>query len=183
MTTNCSQELLSQSRPSSAKRRVLAAHGSDPFTASPRSLSAHLPMIAIQMVSLLSEQDKASFHSSWLGSKLIVGSLCSGTDVCVDALQGLARVGKFVVEHKLSCDISPANQRRILQQCSPPLMASAQKRSRYVIGHDSCGLSGLGWLAWPRSTSHREVVAPNWLRVKNMRLVIVTPNWLERLWS
>ena len=135
MTANRSQQRLSQSRPSSTKRRVLAAHGSDPFTASPRCLSAHLPMIANQMVSLLSEQDAASFLSSWLGSKLIVGSLCSGTDVCVDALQGLARVGKFVVEHKLSCEISPANQRWILQQCSPPPMVLYEDVYEFAKGY------------------------------------------------
>ena len=135
MTANRSQQRLSQSRPSSTKRRVLAAHGSDPFTASPRCLSAHLPMMANQMVSLLSEQDAAAFLSSWLGSKLIVGSLCSGTDVCVDAIQGLARVGKFVVEHKLMCEISPANQRWILQQCSPPPMVLHEDVYEFAKGY------------------------------------------------
>ena len=98
-------------------------------------MSAHLPMIANQFVSLLSEQDAASFLSSWLGSKLIVGSLCSGTDVCVDAIQGLAGVGKFVVEHKLSCEISPANQRWILQQCSPPPMVLYEDVYEFAKGY------------------------------------------------
>ena len=135
MTTNRSQELLSQSMPSSTRKRVLGAHGSDPFTASPRCLSARLPRIANQMVSLLSKQDAASFLSAWSGSKLIVGSLCSGTDVCVDALRGLAKVGKFVVEHTLSCEIMPANQRWILQQCSPPPTSLYEDILEFARGH------------------------------------------------
>ena len=97
MTTNRSEELLSQSMHSSTRKRVLGAHGSDPFAVSPRCVSARLPMIAHQMVSLLSEQGAASFLSAWSGSKLTVDSLRSGTDVCVDALRGLAKVGKFAL--------------------------------------------------------------------------------------
>ena len=135
MTTNRSEELLSQSMHSSTRKRVLRAHGSDPWTASPRCLSAGLPMIANQMVSLMSKQDAASFLSAWSGSKLIVGSLCSGTDVCVDALRGLAKVGKFVVEHTLSCEIMPANQRWILQQCSPPPTILYEDVLEFARGH------------------------------------------------
>ena len=129
---------------------MLRAHGSDPWTASPRCLSAKLPMIANQMVSLLSEQDAAEFLSAWSGSKLIVGSLCSGTDVCVDAIRGLAEVGKFVVEHKLSCEISPANQRWILQQCSPPpaiLYEGVLEFARIVEPNETLACQGL-----PRKT-------------------------------
>ena len=135
MTANHSQQRLSQSRPSSTKRRVLVAHGSDPFTASPRCLSAHLPMVANQLVSLLSEQDAASFLSSWLGSKLIVSSVCSGTDVCVDAIQCLAggrqvRGGAQAFVRDIAGQ--PAMDRAL---CSPPPMVLYEDVYEFAKGY------------------------------------------------
>eukprot|EP00974_Lingulodinium_polyedra_P095279 9232004-Lingulodinium_polyedra.AAC.1 len=85
----------------------------------PMCQSADLDIIAKQMIDLLHEPDLKDFMSLE-GQTLMVGTLCSGSDVCIDGIRALARQGKFNVVRKFSCEIAEANQRWNLQQCQPP---------------------------------------------------------------
>ena len=78
-----------------------------------------MSVVVDQMISLMSKKDQESM-TSLAGRSFVVGSLCSGTDVCMNAMQALAKAANFSVEHKMSCEIAPNIQRWILLQCDPP---------------------------------------------------------------
>ena len=57
------------------------------------------------------------FGLAWMGKKLAVMTMCSGTDSPVYALRKL--IGNESVRHAIACDIDPACQEFVLHQHSP----------------------------------------------------------------
>ena len=68
------------------------------------------------MVHMLPEsmQDKLRFNLQ--NTTRIVGTMCSGSDICVEALSAVAEVCGGAFYHTFSCEISPKSQLWIQQQ-------------------------------------------------------------------
>lgn len=68
----------------------------------------------------LPSQDMKKYNSEWRKASVQLGTLCSGTDLCVTAAEALLETFGGSLKHKFSCDISPTAQRWIKQTCRCP---------------------------------------------------------------
>lgn len=78
--------------------------------------------LAKHMISLLPEQDRERLASAWRGQSLHVGTMCSGTDLCVRVLKAISQALGVDTKHRFSCDSSVPVQRWLKSQFSedPP---------------------------------------------------------------
>ena len=87
-----------------------------------RAAPGDFDALAMEMISLLPEEDRARMLNGWKGKCLYLASVCSGTDICVRVLRAVAKQVGVAVRHRFSCDNSVAVQQWIASQFadSPP---------------------------------------------------------------
>lgn len=79
-----------------------------------------LAQVAEQMVGLLSESRRAQLRDNVQHVSFAVGTMCSGTDVCVEVLASAVQAGGGIgISHMFSCEISPPKQQWILTMSQP----------------------------------------------------------------
>ena len=88
----------------------------DDLDKNPKSAGPCLKLIAKQMVQMLPESMKDNLRFNLQNKTRIVGTMCSGSDICVEALAAIVEECGGALHHKFSCEILPKNQLWIKQQ-------------------------------------------------------------------
>ena len=60
------------------------------------------------MSAIIKHEEKFDFNVQ--NKTRIVGTMCSGSDICVEALSAIVELCGGRIDHKLSCEILPKNQ-------------------------------------------------------------------------
>lgn len=102
-------------------RRKLVPQTSAPSSSGRRPVCTAQTLKALvkQMVSLLSAKDAKGLRNQWKGVGILLGSFCSGTDICAEVLAAICEWTGIGLRHKFSCDSAPHSQRWIQTQCQP----------------------------------------------------------------